>query len=103
VLATTIEGADAKVLRETLDQLKGRLKSAAIVLGSTEGGKVTLIAGVTSDLTNRIKAGDLVNHVATQVGGKGGGRPDMAQAGGTNPAGLPAALQSVRSWVAERL
>jgi len=103
VLATTIEGADAKVLRETLDQLKGRLKSAAIVLGSTEGGKVTLIAGVTSDLTNRIKAGDLVNHVATQVGGKGGGRPDMAQAGGTNPAGLPAALQSVRSWVAARL
>ena len=103
VLATTIEGADAKVLRETLDQLKGKLKSAAIVLGSTEGGKVTLIAGVTSDLTNRIKAGDLVNHVATQVGGKGGGRPDMAQAGGTNPAGLPAALQSVRSWVAERL
>ena len=103
VLATTIEGADAKVLRETLDQLKGKLKSAAIVLGSTEGGKVTLIAGVTSDLTNRIKAGDLVNHVATQVGGKGGGRPDMAQAGGTNPAGLPAALQSVRSWVAARL
>jgi alanyl-tRNA synthetase len=103
VLATTIAGADAKVLRETLDQLKGRLKSAAIVLGSTEGGKVTLIAGVTSDLTNRIKAGDLVNHVATQVGGRGGGRPDMAQAGGTNAAGLPAALQSVRSWVAERL
>jgi alanyl-tRNA synthetase len=103
VLATTIEGADAKVLRETLDHLKGRLKSAAIVLGSTEGGKVTLIAGVTSDLTNRIKAGDLVNHVATQVGGKGGGRPDMAQAGGTNPAALPAALESVQSWVAERL
>jgi alanyl-tRNA synthetase len=103
VLATTIDGADAKVLRETLDQLKGRLKSAAIVLGSTEGGKVTLIAGVTSDLTNRIKAGDLVNHVATQVGGKGGGRPDMAQAGGTNPAALPAALESVQSWVAERL
>jgi alanyl-tRNA synthetase len=103
VLAATIEGADAKILRETLDQLKGRLKSAAIVLGSTEGGKVTLIAGVTADLTGRIKAGDLVNHVATQVGGKGGGRPDMAQAGGTNPAGLPAALQSVRSWVAERL
>ncbi len=100
VLATTIEGADAKVLRETLDQLKGRLKSAAIVLGSTEGGKVTLIAGVTSDLTDRIKAGELVNHVATQVGGKGGGRPDMAQAGGTNPAGLAAALQSVPTWVA---
>jgi alanyl-tRNA synthetase len=103
VLATTIEGADAKVLRDTLDQLKGRLRSAAIVLGSTDGGKVTLIAGVTSDLTDKIKAGDLVNYVASQVGGKGGGRPDMAQAGGTNPAALPAALQSVRSWVAERL
>ena len=103
VLATTVEGADAKVLRETLDKLKGRFKSAAIVLGSTEGGKVTLIAGVTSDLTGRIKAGDLVNHVAAQVGGKGGGRPDMAQAGGTNPEALPAALQSVRSWVEERL
>ena len=103
VLATTIDGADAKVLRETIDKLKGRFKSAAIVLGSTEGGKVTLIAGVTSDLVDRIKAGDLVNHVAAQVGGKGGGRPDMAQAGGNNPAALPAALQSVRSWVAERL
>ncbi len=103
VLAATIEGADAKVLRETIDKLKGRFKSAAIVLGSTEGGKVTLIAGVTSDLTGKIKAGDLVNYVATQVGGKGGGRPDMAQAGGTNAAALPAALQSVRSWVAQRL
>jgi alanyl-tRNA synthetase len=103
VLATTIDGADAKVLREAIDQLKGKFKSAAIVLGSTEGGKVTLIAGVTSDLTDKIKAGDLVNHVATQVGGKGGGRPDMAQAGGTDAAALPAALRSVRSWVAERL
>jgi alanyl-tRNA synthetase len=103
VLAATIEGADAKVLRETLDQLKGRFKSAAIVLGSTEGGKVTLIAGVTSDLTSKIKAGDLVNHVATQVGGKGGGRPDMAQAGGTDAAALPAALASVRGWVEQRL
>jgi alanyl-tRNA synthetase len=103
VLAATIDGADAKVLRETIDKLKGRFKSAAIVLGSTEGGKVTLIAGVTSDLVDKIKAGDLVNHVAAQVGGKGGGRPDMAQAGGNNPAALPEALQSVRSWVAERL
>jgi len=103
VLATTIDGADAKVLRETLDRLKGRFKSAAIVLGSIDGDKVTLIAGVTSDLTGKIKAGDLVNHVAAQVGGKGGGRADMAQAGGTNAAALPAALQSVRSWVAERL
>ena len=103
VLAACIDGADAESLRDTMDQLKGKLKSAAIVLGSTEAGKVTLIAGVTSDLTGRIKAGDLVNHVATQVGGKGGGRPDMAQAGGTNPAALPAALQSVREWVAQRL
>ena len=103
VLATTIDGADAKVLRDTLDQLKGRFKSAAIVLGSTDGGKVTLIAGVTSDLTGRIKAGELVNHVATQVGGKGGGRADMAQAGGTLPDKLPAALASVKSWVEQRL
>jgi alanyl-tRNA synthetase len=103
VLAATVEGADAKTLRDTLDQLKSKLKSAAIVLGSTDGGKVTLIAGVTADLTSKIKAGDLVNHVATQVGGKGGGRADMAQAGGTDPAGLPAALASVKSWVEERL
>jgi len=103
VLAATIDGADAKVLRDTMDQLKGRFKSAAIVLGSTDGTKVTLIAGVTSDLTGKIKAGDLVNHVATQVGGKGGGRADMAQAGGTDPAGLPAALASVKGWVEKRL
>jgi alanyl-tRNA synthetase len=103
VLAATIDGADAKALRDTMDQLKGRFKSAAIVLGSTDGTKVTLIAGVTSDLTSKIKAGDLVNHVATQVGGKGGGRADMAQAGGTDPAGLPAALASVKGWVEKRL
>jgi len=103
VLAARIEGADAKALRETIDQLKGRFKSAAIVLGSTEGGKVTLIAGVTSDLTDKIKAGELVNHVATQVGGKGGGRADMAQAGGTQPDKLPAALASVKTWVEQRL
>ena len=103
VLAATIDGADAKVLRDTVDQLKDRFKSAAIVLGSTDGTKVTLIAGVTSDLTGKIKAGDLVNHVATQVGGKGGGRADMAQAGGSDPAGLPAALASVKSWVEKRL
>jgi alanyl-tRNA synthetase len=103
VLAAAIDGADAKSLRDTLDQLKGRFKSAAIVLGSTDGPKVTLIAGVTSDLTGRIKAGDLVNHVAVQVGGKGGGRADMAQAGGTLPEKLPAALASVRTWVEQRL
>jgi len=103
VVAASIDGADAKSLRETVDKLKDKLKSAAIVLGSVADGKVTLIAGVTGDLTSKVKAGELVNHVATQVGGKGGGRPDMAQAGGTDPAGLPAALNSVRGWVEQRL
>jgi alanyl-tRNA synthetase len=103
VLAATLDGADAKTLRETLDRLKDKLKSAAIVLGSTAGGKVSLIAGVTPDLTAKLKAGDLVNYVAQQVGGKGGGRPDMAQAGGTDAAKMPAALGSVRQWVEQRL
>ncbi|HUK05061.1 MAG TPA: alanine--tRNA ligase [Burkholderiales bacterium] len=103
VLAATVEGADAKTLREALDKLKDRLKSAAIVLGSVSDGKVALIAGVTADLTGKVKAGELVNYVARQVGGKGGGRPDMAQAGGTEPAKLGDALDSVRPWVAERL
>ncbi len=97
VLAAALDGADVKALRETMDKLKDKLKSAAIVLASVADGKVTLIAGVTNDLTAKVKAGELVNHVAQQVGGKGGGRPDMAQAGGTDPAGLPAALQSVRA------
>jgi len=103
VVAASIDGADAKSLRETVDKLKDKLKSAAIVLGSIADGKVTLIAGVTGDLTGRVKAGELVNHVATQVGGKGGGRPDLAQAGGTDPAALPEALRSVRGWVEARL
>jgi alanyl-tRNA synthetase len=103
VLAASLDGADAKSLRETLDKLKDKLKSAAIVLGSTEGGKVNLIAGVTADLTGKLKAGELVNYVAQQVGGKGGGRADMAQAGGTEPAKVPAALGSVRGWVEQRL
>jgi alanyl-tRNA synthetase len=103
VLAVALDGADVKALRETMDKLKDKLKSAAIVLASVSDGKVTLIAGVTSDLTGKVKAGDLVNHVAQQVGGKGGGRPDMAQAGGTDPAGLPSALQSVRAFVEQRL
>ena len=102
VLAAALEGADSKALRETLDKLKDKLKSAAIVLGSSEGGKVSLIAGVTADLTSTIKAGELVNHVALQVGGKGGGRPDMAQAGGTDPSKLAEALASVRGWVEQR-
>jgi len=103
VLAATVDGADAKSLRETMDKLKERLKSAAIVLGAVNDGKVSLIAGVTADLTGKLKAGELVNFVAQQVGGKGGGRPDMAQAGGTEPAKLPDALQSVRTWVGERV
>ncbi|MEO1767182.1 alanine--tRNA ligase [Thiobacter aerophilum] len=103
VLAAEIEGADAKALRDTLDKLKDKLKSAAIVLASRAGGKVTLIAGVTPQLTDRLKAGELVNHVATQVGGKGGGRPDMAQAGGSEPEHLPQALASVADWVAAKL
>jgi alanyl-tRNA synthetase len=103
VLAATLEGADAKTLREAMDKLKDRLKSAAIVLGAVNDGKVSLIAGVTADLTARVKAGELVNFVAQQVGGKGGGRPDMAQAGGTEPAKLPGALQSVRNWVEQRV
>jgi alanyl-tRNA synthetase len=103
VLAATLEGADTKTLRETMDKLKDRLKSAAIVLSAVTDGKVSLIAGVTADLTSKIKAGELVNHVAQQVGGKGGGRPDMAQAGGTTPDKLPEALASVRAWVEQRL
>jgi len=103
VLAVALDGADAKALRETLDKLKDKLKSAVIVLAAAGGGKVSLIAGVTADLTSKLKAGDLVNYVAQQVGGKGGGRPDMAQAGGTEAAKLPEALASVRSWVEQRL
>jgi alanyl-tRNA synthetase len=103
VLATTLEGADATALRESMDKLKDKLKSAAIVLATVSSGKVSLIAGVTADLTDRIKAGELVNFVAQQVGGKGGGRPDMAQAGGTDPAPLPAALASVKAWVEAKL
>jgi alanyl-tRNA synthetase len=103
VLAANLEGADTTALRETLDKLKDKLKSAAIVLASIHDGKVTLIAGVTSDLTGKLKAGELVNFVAQQVGGKGGGRSDMAQAGGTDPAKLPAALASVQAWAAGRL
>jgi len=99
VLAAILEGADATALRETLDKLKDKLKSAVIVLASSHEGKVSLIAGVTADLTGKLKAGELVNFIAQQVGGKGGGRPDMAQAGGTEPAALPAALASVKAWV----
>jgi alanyl-tRNA synthetase len=103
VLAAAMESADAKALRETIDALKAKLGSAAIVLASVQDGRVTLIAGVSADLTGKVKAGDLVNYVALQVGGKGGGRADLAQAGGTNAAALPQALESVYAWVQSRL
>jgi len=103
VLAVNLENSDAKTLRETLDQLKDKLKICAIVLSTVADGKVTLIAGVSANLTDRIKAGELVNFVAQQVGGKGGGRADMAQAGGTQPEQLPAALGGVKGWVERKL
>ncbi len=103
VLAATLPGADAKTLRETLDKLKDKLKTAAIVLAAVDGDKVQLAAGVTADSVGRVKAGELVNFVAQQVGGKGGGKADLAMAGGTQPAGLPAALASVAGWVAAKL
>jgi alanyl-tRNA synthetase len=103
VLAAMLEGADVATLRQTMDKLKDKLKTAAIVLASVVDGKVSLIAGVTADATSKVKAGELVNFVAQQVGGKGGGRPDMAQAGGTDPSGLPAALQGVAAWVQQRI
>jgi len=103
VLAAKLEGADAKTLRETMDKLKDKLKTAAIVLAAVDGDKVQLAAGVTADSTAKVKAGELVNFVAQQVGGKGGGKPDLAMAGGTQPAGVAAALQSVAGWVAERV
>jgi alanyl-tRNA synthetase len=102
VLAAQLEGADAKTLRDTLDKLKDKLKSAVIVLAAVEGGKVQLAAGVTNDRIGKLKAGELVNFVAQQVGGKGGGKADMAMAGGTEPANVSAALASVQAWVAER-
>ncbi len=103
VLAAQLEGADSNTLRETLDKLKDKLKSAAIVLAAVADGKVSLIAGVTPDLTAKVKAGDLVNMVAQQVGGKGGGRPDMAMAGGTQPEHLASALASVSVWIKTKL
>jgi alanyl-tRNA synthetase len=102
VLAAMLEGADVATLRETMDKLKDKLKTAAIVLASVNDGKVSLIAGVTADATAKVKAGELVNFVAQKVGGKGGGRADMAQAGGTDPSGLAQALQAVPAWVSER-
>ncbi|OQW69113.1 MAG: alanine--tRNA ligase [Proteobacteria bacterium ST_bin12] len=103
VLAATLEGADANALRETMDKLKDKLKSAVIVLASVNEGKVSVAAGITPDLISKMKAGDLVNFVASQVGGKGGGKPDMAMAGGTDASQLPKALTSVKDWVSSKL
>jgi alanyl-tRNA synthetase len=102
-IAVVLDGADAGMLRESLDRVKEKLGSGVALLATVADGKVSLIAGVTKDLTSRVKAGELVNFVAQQVGGKGGGRPDMAQAGGTNPAALGEALKSVEGWLTERL
>jgi alanyl-tRNA synthetase len=102
LLVAKLEGADAKTLRDTMDKLKDKLKTAAIVLAAVDGDKVQIAAGVTADSIGKVKAGELVNFVAQQVGGKGGGKPDMAMAGGTNAAALPQALASVQAWVAER-
>ncbi len=103
LLVSKLDGADAKTLRDTLDKLKDKMKSAVIVLAAVDGEKVNIAAGVTADHTGKVKAGELANFVAQQVGGKGGGKPDMAMAGGTNAAALPAALASVQAWVAERV
>ncbi len=103
VLSLELQGADVGALRETADKLRDKLKSCVLVLGATQDGKVSLIAAVTPDLTARVKAGDLVSHVARQIGGKGGGKPDLAQAGGTRPDQLTSALEGVKTWVAERL
>ena len=99
VIAKSLEGIDPKTLRDTVDQLKNKLGTAAVILATVNDSKVSLVAGVTQDVTDRIKAGDLVNHVAQQVGGKGGGRPDMAQAGGNDPSGLEDALKNVPDWI----
>ena len=103
VLSAELSGADAKVLRDTLDQLRNKLKSCVLVLGSAQGGKVQLAAAVSADVVAKVKAGDLVNFVALQVGGKGGGKPDMAMAGGTQPEHLVNALASVEHQVRKLL
>jgi alanyl-tRNA synthetase len=103
LLVAKLDGADAKTLRDTMDKLKDKLKTAAvIVLAAVDGDKVNIAAGVTADTVGKVKAGELANFVAQQVGGKGGGKPDMAMAGGTDAAALPAALASVQAWVTER-
>jgi alanyl-tRNA synthetase len=103
VLAVELEGANVKTLRDTVDQLKNKLGAAAVVLASSEDDKISIIAGVTKTESKKISAGDLANHVAEQCGGRGGGRPDMAQAGGNQPENLAAALESVLPWIESQL
>ncbi|MDH3988572.1 MAG: alanine--tRNA ligase [Gammaproteobacteria bacterium] len=103
VVASRVDGVDAKAMRDAIDRVKDKLQNAVVVMGSVDNGKVRLAAGVTKNNIDRIRAGDLINFVAEQVGGKGGGRPDFAQAGGSNPDGLDAALGSVHGWVSEQI
>jgi alanyl-tRNA synthetase len=103
VLSSHLSGVESKSLRPMVDDLKNQIGSVIVLLGVSENDKVSLIAGVTKDLTNKIKAGELVNFVALQVGGKGGGRPDMAQAGGTQPENLDSAIASVSAWIEAKL
>jgi alanyl-tRNA synthetase len=103
LLAVKVDGADAKSLRTTFEQVKSKLASGIILLAAADSEKATVIAGVSSDLTNRFKAGDLVQHISVQLGGKGGGRPDVAQGGGSNVNALPQALASISTWVKERI
>ena len=103
LLVSKLEGVEPKALRDMQDQLKNKLGSSIVVLGIASDDKVSLIAGVSKDLTSKVKAGDLIKMVAEQVGGKGGGRPDMAQAGGKDASALPAALDSVKPWVLDKL
>ena len=103
LIAKRVEGADPKSLPDAVDKMKNKLGSGVVVLASVQGGRIALIAGVTQDLTDRLDAGQIVNHVAQQVGGKGGGRPDMAQAGGTDVSALPEAIKTVQPWLEERL
>jgi alanyl-tRNA synthetase len=103
VLAANVDGADARSLRDTLDQCKNKLGSAVILLSAVTDDKVALAAGVTKDLTDRVKAGDLMREYAQRLGGKGGGRPDMAQGGGSDVQALPEVLKTVPDWVAAQL
>jgi alanyl-tRNA synthetase len=103
LLAKTVDGLNAKTLRDTADQLKNKLGSSIVVLATVEDDKISIVVGVSKDLVSKVKAGELVNMVAMQIGGKGGGRPDMAMAGGSDVGALPQALASIEAWVADRV